>query len=31
MDITERVFIAAAASGFLALIFVTAWLELMPT
>jgi hypothetical protein len=30
MDITERCFLAAAASGFLALIIVTTWLELMP-
>ena len=31
MDMTERVFLAAAASGFLALIVVTTWLELMPS
>ena len=30
MDIAERCFLAAAASGLLALIIVTTWLELMP-
>ena len=29
MDIAERFFLAAAASGLLALIVVTTWLELM--
>jgi hypothetical protein len=30
MDIAERCFLAVAASGFVALIVVTTWLELMP-